>query len=68
MSAAPVFLVFVAPLRLTLWVVAITTALILVLIAIGAREHAERARAARRRESVRSELEPVFSRFLETED
>ncbi|MBV9002228.1 MAG: HEAT repeat domain-containing protein, partial [Solirubrobacterales bacterium] len=63
-----VFLVFIAPLRLTLWVVAITTAVILVLIAIGVREHAERARAARRRERVRSELEPVFSRFLETED
>ena len=68
MPVARVFLVFVAPLRLSLWVVAITSALILVLVAIGAREHVERARAARRRERVRSELEPVFSRFLETED
>lgn len=68
MSAARVYLVFLAPLRLTLWVIAIVTALILVLIIIGAREHVERARAARRRERVRVELEPVFSRFLETED
>jgi len=55
-------------LRLTLWVLVIATAVIVVLIAIGISRHLEAGRADRRRARVRGELEPVFSRFLETED
>jgi hypothetical protein len=40
----------------------------LILIGIGVSRHLERARADRRREHVREELVPVFSRFLETTD
>jgi HEAT repeat protein len=61
-------LVIVAPLRLTVWILAVAAAAIVVLIAIGVSRHLEAARANRRREHVRGELEPVFSRFLETED
>jgi HEAT repeat protein len=61
-------LVIVAPLRLTVWVVAVGTAIILVLMAVGVSEHVRRARAARRREHVHDELQPVFARFLETDD
>jgi HEAT repeat protein len=67
MSCALVFLA-VAPLRLTLWVLAVTTAVIVVVIAVGVSRHFASVRADRRRERVRGELEPVFSRFLETED
>ena len=38
------------------------------MVAIGVSRHLDRARADRRRERVRGELEPVFSRFFETED
>lgn len=62
------FLVVIAPLRLTFWVLAIGTVLILVLVAIGVWAHLERVRAGERREHVQAELEPVFSTFLETED
>ena len=60
--------VVVAPIQLTLWVLAIGTAVIVVLIAIAMARHLEWVRADRRREYVRVELEPVFSRFLKTED
>lgn len=68
MSAARVLLVIVGPLRMTLWVLAIATAVILVLIAIGVSRHLGTVRAERRRERVRVKLEPVFTRFFETED
>jgi hypothetical protein len=68
MSGVRLLLVVVAPLRLTFWVLAVGTALIVVLIAIGVARHLEGARNDRRREHVRVELEPIFSRFLETED
>lgn len=67
MSAAQM-LVIVAPLRLTVRVLAIGTAVIIVLIAIGVSRHLESVRAGQRRERVRRELEPVFARFLESED
>jgi len=60
-------LVVVAPLRLTVWVLAVATVVILVLIAFGISRHAETVRADRRREHVRRELEPVFSRFLRSQ-
>jgi hypothetical protein len=47
---------------------AVATAAIVVLVAIGVARHLESVRADHRRERVRRELEPVFSRFLETED
>jgi hypothetical protein len=46
----------------------IGTAVIAVLLGIVVARHLEGVRAARRRERVRQELEPVFSRFLETKD
>jgi hypothetical protein len=58
----------VAPLRLTFWVLVVGTAVIVVLLGIVVATHLEGVRAARRRERVREELEPVFSRFLETND
>jgi hypothetical protein len=61
-------LVIVAPLRLTVWILAVAAAAIVVLIAIGISRHLETVRADRARERVRGELEPVFSRFLEAED
>jgi HEAT repeat protein len=68
MSGVRLLLVAVAPLRLTFWVLAVGTALIVVLIAIGVARHLEGVRHERRREHVQLELEPVFSRFLESED
>ena len=68
MCGVRVLLVIVGPLRMTLWVLAIATAVILVLTAIGVSRHLETVRADRRRELVSRELEPVFSRFFETED
>jgi hypothetical protein len=62
------FLVIVAPLRLTLWVLAGATVVIVVLLGIVVARRLEGARADRRREHARGELGPVFSRFLETED
>jgi hypothetical protein len=53
---------------LAVWVLAIAAAVILVLMAIGVSQYFERARAARRRERVRREFDPLFARFLETED
>jgi HEAT repeat protein len=61
-------LLIVAPLRLTFWVLAVGTAVIAVLIGIGVARHLQGVRDDRRRERVRSELEPVFSRFFATED
>lgn len=61
-------LVIVAPLRLTLWVLAVGTAVVLVLVSIGVSRHLESTRADQRRKRVRAELGPVFARFLETED
>jgi HEAT repeat protein len=63
-----VVLTIVAPLRLALWVLAIGAAVIVALLGIGIARHLESVRAGRRREHVREELEPVFSRFVETED
>jgi hypothetical protein len=68
MSGALVFAAVVAPLRLTLWVVAVATAVVIGLIAIVMARHVQGVRADLRREHVRAELAPVFSRFLETED
>ena len=68
MGGAPVPLVIVGPLGFTLWVLTAATAVILVLIAIGVARHIEVVRTERRREKVRGELGPVFSRFLETQD
>jgi len=68
MSAVRVLLVIVGPLRMTLWVLAIATVVILFLTAIGVSRHLATVRADRRRARVRAKLEPVFSRFYETED
>jgi HEAT repeat protein len=68
MPSARVLLVVVAPLRLTLWVLVITTLIVVILLALVAARHLEVARAARRREHVRAELEPVFAEFLESEN
>jgi hypothetical protein len=68
MFGARVLLGLVGPLRLALWVLAGGAVVIAVLTAIGVARHLETVRDARRREHVRIELEPVFSRFLETED
>jgi len=57
-----------APLRLTVWVLAVATAVIVVVIAFGVARHVESIRADRRRRSVHGELGPVFSRFFESED
>jgi HEAT repeat protein len=65
MSVARALLVIVAPLRLTLWVLAEATAVIVVLIAIGVSRHLESVRVERRRKRVRAELGPVFSAFLQ---
>lgn len=43
-------------------------AVVVALVAIGVTRHLESVRADRHREHVRGELEPVFARFLETED
>jgi hypothetical protein len=61
-------LLTVAPLPLTFWVLIVTTAVVVVLLLLVVARHLEAARADRLRVRVRSELEPVFSRFLETED
>jgi HEAT repeat protein len=61
-------LVIVAPLRLTVWILAVAAAAIVVLMAIGISRHLETVRAERVRERVRVEFEPVFARFLATED
>src|SRR6516162_1398799 len=57
-----------APLRLAFWVVVVGAAVVLVLIVLGVARHLQDVRAERRRQHVRKELQPVFSRFLETED
>jgi HEAT repeat protein len=57
-----------APLRLTFWVVVVGAAVILVLIGLGVARHIRDVRDERSREHVRTQLEPVFSRFLESED
>jgi HEAT repeat protein len=67
MSGAPLLLV-AAPLRLTYWVLVVATAVIVFLLGLVVARHLERARAARRRETVARELEPMFARFLATED
>jgi hypothetical protein len=67
MSVAQGLLVIVAPLRLTMWVLAVATAVMLVLIAIGVSRHLESIRTERRREHVRAELEPVFSTFVQSQ-
>ena len=67
MAGVPV-LVLVAPLRLTVWILAVAAAAIVVLMAIGISRHLETVEAGRRRERVRAELGPLFSRFLETDD
>ena len=61
-------LLVVAPLGLTIWVVAVSTAVVAILLAIVVVRHLEWARHDRLRERARSEFEPVFSRFLETGD
>jgi HEAT repeat protein len=66
-TTAQLFFV-VAPLRLTLWVVAVATVVVLVVIAIAVSRHLEWIRFEHHHERVRAELEPVFSRFFEDED
>jgi HEAT repeat protein len=68
MSGARVLLVIVGPLGFTLWVLIVTAAMILILIAIGVSRHLESAGADRRRARLQAEFGPVFSRFLETQD
>jgi HEAT repeat protein len=68
MSGASMLLAVVAPLGLTLWVLAVATAVTVVVIAIGVARHVAWFRAARRRERVRRECQPVFARFLGTYD
>ena len=58
----------VAPLGLTIWVVAVATAVVAVLLAIVVARHLQWARNDRLRERARGTLEPVFTRFLETDD
>jgi HEAT repeat protein len=67
MFGAPLLLV-AAPLRLTFWVVVVATAVVVFLLGVVVARHLEWARAARRRETVARELEPMFARFLETGD
>src|SRR5262249_8191630 len=57
-----------APLRLTFWVLAVTGAWVIVLMALVVARHLQWARAARSRERVQGELGHVFSRFLESGD
>jgi HEAT repeat protein len=61
-------LLVVTPLRLTLWVLAVAGAAVLALLGLVIARHLEWGRAERARERVRGMLEPVFSRFLETQD
>jgi HEAT repeat protein len=67
MSGARVVLV-VAPLGLTIWVVAVAIAVVVILLAIVVARHLQWARDDRLRERARNKLEPVFSRFLEAGD
>jgi HEAT repeat protein len=57
-----------APLRLTFWVLVVGAAVILALIGFGVALHLRGVRDERRRERVHRELEPVFRRFLQTDD
>lgn len=57
-----------APLRLTWWVLLVAGAVVVVVLALVVARHLEWIRAARRREAVAAELEPMFARFLVTED
>jgi hypothetical protein len=68
MGGELVLLVIISPLGFTLWILGGTTAVILVLIAVGASRRLESVQADRRRQEIQGELAPVFSRFLETED
>jgi HEAT repeat protein len=52
----------------TIWVVAVATAGVLILLAIVVAGRVEWARHARLRERARGELEPIFARFDGTED
>jgi HEAT repeat protein len=63
-----VVLTVVAPLGVTLWVLAIAGAVVVVLLAMVVARHLEWARFERRRRHVRAELEPVFARFLDSDD
>lgn len=65
-DAVPPFVVL-ASLRLTLWVLAKASAVIVVLLGIALARHVESVRADRRREHVRQQLEPVLSRFLDSD-
>lgn len=68
MSDVRVLLVVIAPLRLTLWVLVVGGVLVFFLLGLGTMRHLESVRAGRHRERVRGKLEPMFSRFFETED
>jgi hypothetical protein len=61
-------LLALAPLRLTFWILAGATAVIVVLNAILIARRGESARADRGRERVRGELGPLLSGFFQTED
>jgi hypothetical protein len=69
MSAASVLpAVLIAPDRMTVWVLAAGTVLIVVLAAIGVLRHFEAVSTERRRARLQREFGPVCSRFLETQD
>jgi HEAT repeat protein len=57
-----------APLRLTFWILAVAGAWVVFMLALVVARHFEWARAARRRERVRAQLEPLFATFLEGKD
>jgi hypothetical protein len=57
-----------APLRLTFWVLVVGSAVVLALIGFGVALHLRGVRDERRREHVHRQLEPVFRRFLQTDD
>jgi HEAT repeat protein len=68
MSVARLLLAVIAPLGLTLWVLVFTTVVVVVLLALVIGRGLDSARADRRREHVRAELEPVFASFFDTAD
>jgi HEAT repeat protein len=61
-------LLVVAPLGLTVWVVAVALAVVVVLLAIVVVRHLQWVRRDRLRERAGRQLEPLFSRFLESGD
>jgi HEAT repeat protein len=67
-GAAAQLLLLVGPLAVTWWVVLAAAAVTIFVLGLVVLRHLQWTRAARRREKVRAELEPIFARFLATED